>query len=99
MRMHRLRLRRVYRSAVLVSALLVLGAVTATAAEAVKTPWGSNRQVALVPFGGRLYMAWVDPHANDELTIASTTDGIHFSPGTHPFGSGNSNSAPALAVF
>lgn len=99
MRMHRMR-RRIYRSAVLASALIALSAVTATtAAQAATTPWGSIRQVSIVPFNGRLYMAWIDPHANNELTIASTTDGKTFSPGTHPFGSGNSNSAPALVVF
>lgn len=101
MRMHRLRFRWIYRCAGLVSALLVLGAVTATAAEAGTnpTPWGSIRQVSLMQFNGRLYMAWIDPHAHNELTIASTTDGKTWAPGTHPFGSGNSNSAPALVVF
>ena len=99
--MRLLRLRPVHRGIVLISALLMLGAVTATPAYAgqATTPWGSIRQVALASFNGRLYMAWIDPHAHNELTIASTTDGVIFSTGTHPFGSGNSNSAPALAVF
>lgn len=101
MRVHRVLLRRIRRIAVLAAALLVVGAVTATAADAgtTVTGWGSNRQVALAEFNGRLYMAWIDPHANNELTITSTTDGINFVHGTHPLGSGNSNSAPALAVF
>lgn len=94
-------LRRINLIAVLASALLVLGVVTATTANAgtTVTGWGSNRQVALATFNGVLYMAWIDPHANNELTITSTTDGVHFAHGTHPLGSGNSNSAPALTVF
>ncbi len=101
MRLDRIRRSRIYRSAIFVSALLTLGAVTATPAYAgsALTPWGSTRQVALVGFNGRLYMAWIDPHANNELTIASTTDGVNWSSGTHPLGSGNSNTQPALAVF
>jgi hypothetical protein len=101
MRVHRVLARRIRRVAVFAAALLVLGVVTATAADAgtTVTGWGSTRQVALADFGGRLYMAWIDPHANNELTITSTTDGVHFAHGTHPLGSGNSNSAPALAVF
>lgn len=99
MRPHRIRLRRIHRSAIFVGALLMLGAVTATSANAALTPWGSERQVALASFNGRLYMAWMDFHANNELTIASTTNGVNWSSGTHPLGSGNTNSAPALTVF
>lgn len=101
MRVHRVFARRIRRIAVLAAALLMLGVVTATTANAgtTVTGWGSTRQVALAEFGGRLYMAWIDPHVNNELTITSTTDGIHFAQGTHPLGSGNSNSAPALASF
>jgi len=101
MRVHRTLVRRIRRIAVLAAALLVLGMVTATTANAgtTVTGWGSIRQVALAQFGGRLYMAWIDPHANNELTITSTTDGVNFAHGTHPLGSGNSNSAPALTVF
>jgi hypothetical protein len=97
----RIRLRRINRIAALAAALLVLGVVTATTANAgtTLTGWGSNRQVALASFNGALYMAWIDPHANNELTITSTTDGVNFAHGTHPLGSGNSNSEPALAVF
>src|SRR5579872_3177158 len=92
---------RLHRIAAIAAAVLVLGAVTATTANAgtTVTGWGSTRQVALAEFGGRLYMAWIDPHVNNELTITSTTDGIHFAQGTHPLGAGNSNSAPALASF
>jgi hypothetical protein len=101
MRVHHVLVRRIRRITVFAAALLVLGAVTATTADAGTkvTGWGSTRQVALAQFNGRLYMAWIDPHANNELTITSTADGINFAAGTHPLGSGNSNSAPALAVF
>lgn len=102
MRVHRKLLRGLRRTAVLASALLVLGAMTATAANAGTkvTGWGSTRQVALVDTGGgSMFMAWIDPHANNELTITHTSDGIIFSQGIHPLGSGNSNSAPALAWF
>lgn len=101
MRSHLIRLGRIHRSAIFVGVLLILGAVSAAPAYAgsALTPWGSERQVALASFNGRLYMAWMDFHANNELTIASTTDGIHWSSGTHPLGSGNTNSAPALTVF
>jgi hypothetical protein len=101
MRVHRVLVHRIRRIAVLAAASLMLGVVTATTADAgtTVTGWGSIRQVALADFNNTLYMAWIDPHANNELTITSTTDGIHFAHGTHPLGSGNSNSAPALAVF
>jgi hypothetical protein len=94
-------LRRINLIAVLASALLVLGVVTATTANAgtTVTGWGSTRQVALATFNGTVYMAWIDPHVNNELTISSTTDGVHWAHGTHPLGSGNSDSAPALIVF
>ncbi len=99
LRICRMLLRKINLIAVLASALLALGVVTATTANATVTGWGSTRQVALASYNGTLYMAWIDPHANNELTISSTTDGVNWAHGTHPLGSGNSNSAPALAVF
>lgn len=102
MRVHRLRLSKIRSLGIVASAALLLTAMEAATADASlmsQTPWTTTRQVALAN-PGPLYMAWIDPHANDELTLAYSTDGgFHFSTGFHPLGPGNSNSAPALAVF
>src|SRR5579859_7088498 len=102
MRMHRLRRGTIRRLAVIAAAALALTTVTGGFANArpVLTAMQSTRQVALLYFGGQLYIAWTGPDStNDVLNIAHSSDGSTFSPPFQPFGPGNSHSAPALAFF